>query len=307
MLNPWRLRLLVDLATYGTVRAVAQRGNLSASAVSQQLATLERETRTALLERTGRRVRLTAAGVLLAGRAREILAAMDAAEAELRGLADEPAGTVTLAVFQSAVHALAEPAVARVAERHPDVTVVLLELEPHESMPALRRGDVDVIITTTDFTGAELDPAIDLVPIAEDAVVLVLPEDHPLTERETVDLRACADQRWTFDVTGSYMSELATRLCREAGFEPAVICRFNNYMIALQHVEKGRSIALLPSLAADPRYRVAVRPLTPPVTRRITAAIRRPATPRPEITAVLSALRRYGARQALPEDPRARP
>jgi hypothetical protein len=65
-LNPWRLRLLADLATYGTVRAVAQRGNLSPSAVSQQLATLERETRTALLERTGRRVRLTAAGVLLA-------------------------------------------------------------------------------------------------------------------------------------------------------------------------------------------------------------------------------------------------
>jgi DNA-binding transcriptional LysR family regulator len=306
-LNPWRLRLLADLATFGTVRAVAQRGNLSPSAVSQQLATLERETRTALLERTGRRVRLTAAGVLLAGRAREILAAMDAVEAELRGLADEPAGTVTLAAFQSAVHALAEPAVARIAERHPDVTVVLHELEPHDSMPALRRGDVDIIVTTTDFAGAELDPAIDLVPIAEDFIVVVLPEDHPLTERETVDLQACADQRWTFDVTGSYMSDLATRLCREAGFEPAVICRFNNYMIALQHVEKGRSIALLPSLAADPRYRVAVRPLTPPVTRRITAAIRRPATPRPEITAVLTALRKKGAMRALPEDRRARP
>jgi len=290
-LNPWRLRLLADLATYGTVRAVAQRGNLSPSAVSQQLATLERETRTALLERTGRRVRLTAAGVLLAGRAREILAAMDSAEAELRGLADEPAGTVALAAFQSAVHALAEPAVARLAERHPDVTVVLLELEPHDSMPALRRGDVDVIITTTDFVGAELDPAIDLVPIAEDEIVLVLPAGHPLTAQETVGLAACAAQRWTFDVTGSYMSELATRLCREAGFEPSVICRFNNYMIALQHVEKSRSIALLPSLAIDPRYRVATRPLDPPVTRRITAAVRRPATPRPEVSAVLTALR----------------
>jgi DNA-binding transcriptional LysR family regulator len=273
------------------VRAVAQRGNLSPSAVSQQLATLERETRTALLERTGRRVRLTAAGVLLAGRAREILAAMDAAEAELRGLADEPAGTVTLAAFQSAVHALAEPAVARIAERHPDVTVVLLELEPHDSMPALRRGDVDVIITTTDFVGAELDPAIDLVPIAEDEIVLVLPAGHPLTAQEAVGLAACAAQRWTFDVAGSYMSELATRLCREAGFEPAVICRFNNYMIALQHVEKSRSIALLPSLAIDPRYRVATRPLDPPVTRRITAAVRRPVSPRPEVTAVLTALR----------------
>ena len=290
-LNPWRLRLLADLATYGTVRAVAQHGRLSPSAVSQQLATLERETRTALLERTGRRVRLTAAGVLLAARAREILAAMDAAEAELRGLADEPAGTVTLAAFQSAVHALAEPAVTRLAERHPDLRVVLLELEPHDSMPALRRGEVDVIITTTDFVGAELDPAIDLVPIAEDSIVLVLPVDHPLTAAESVAVGACADQRWTFDVADSYMSELATRLCREAGFEPSVICRFSNYMIALQHVERGRSIAFLPSLAVDPRYRVAARPLAPPVTRRITAAIRRLPASRPELTAVLTALR----------------
>ncbi|MFF5077879.1 LysR family transcriptional regulator [Actinoplanes sp. NPDC000266] len=290
-LNPWRLRLLTELSVYGTVRAVAQRGNLSPSAVSQQLATLERETGTALIERTGRRVRLTAAGVLLAGRAREILALMDGAEAELRGLADEPAGTVTLAAFQSAVHALASPAVELLAARHPDVTVVLLELEPHESMPALRRGDADVIITTTDFVGHSLDPAIDLVPIGADEVVLVLPASHPLAAHDAVPLTACADQRWTFDVSGSYMSELATRLCREAGFEPTVICRFNNYMLALHHVENGGSIALLPRLAIDPRYRVATRPLSPPVTRRITAAVRRPAAPRPEITAVLTALR----------------
>ncbi|MEV4347471.1 LysR family transcriptional regulator [Actinoplanes sp. NPDC049596] len=290
-LNPWRLRLLADLATYGTVRAVAQRGNLSPSAVSQQLATLERETGTALLERTGRRVRLTAAGVLLAGRAREILALMDAASAELRGLADEPAGTVRLAAFQSAVHALASPAVLHLSKKHPDVTVVLLELEPHESMPALRRGDADVIITTTDYVGHSLDPAIDLVPIGSDEVVLVLPPSHPLAAHDAVPLAACADQRWTFDVDGSYMSELGTRLCREAGFEPAVICRFNNYMLALQHVENGGSIALLPRLAIDPRYRVVTRALSPSVTRRITAAVRRPAAPRPEITAVLSALR----------------
>lgn len=81
------------------------------------------------------------------------------------------------------------------------------------------------------------------------------------------------------------------RLCREAGFEPSVVGRFNNYMLTLRHVEKGRAIALLPALAVDRRYRVATRPLTPPVTRRITAAVRRPATPRPEITAVLTELR----------------
>jgi DNA-binding transcriptional LysR family regulator len=290
-LNPWRLRLLAELEAHGTVRAVAARGNLSPSAVSQQLSVLERETRSRLIERTGRRVRLTAAGVILARRAREILASMDAAEAELRGLGEEPAGTVTLAVFQSAVHSLAVPAAARLSRAYPDLEVVILEVEPHESMRALRGGEVDVIVTTTDFAGAELDPAIDLVTIGADAVELVLPETHPLAAHDTIDLATCADQRWTFELTGSYMSELATRLCHEAGFEPRVVCRFNNYMIALQHVEAGLSVTLLPSLAVDSRFRVVTRPLRPAVPRRIVAGVRRGTGDQAAVTALLDDLR----------------
>lgn len=290
-LNPWRLGLLAQLEAHGTIRAVARHGNLSPSAVSQQLSVLERETGTVLLERTGRRVRLTTPGVTLARRAREILAQMDAAERELRSMGDEPAGTVTLAVFQSAVHSLAVPAVSRLAGRHPDLDVIVLELEPHESMPALQRGDVDVIVTTTDFAGAVLDPGIDMVAIGEDDIVLVLPAGHALAAHETVDLAALADQRWTFDVDGSYMSGLATRLCREAGFEPRVVCRFNNYLIALQHVEAGMSVALLPSLTIDARFDVATRHLRTPVPRRIVAAVRRPRTLPPATNAVLEELR----------------
>ena len=85
-LNPWRLRLLSQLDTYGTVRVVAQAANVSASSVSQQLSVLEAETHAQLLERTGRRVRLTPTGLILARRARAILDHMAAVEAELRGL-----------------------------------------------------------------------------------------------------------------------------------------------------------------------------------------------------------------------------
>ncbi len=299
-LDPRRLRLLADLAALGTVRAVAAHGNLSASAVSQQLGVLERETRTPLLERTGRRVRLTAAGVILARRAREILASMDAAEAELRGLGDEPAGTVTLAVFQSAVHALAVPAVTRLAQRHPDLDVVIQEAEPHDSMRALRRGDVDVIVTTTDFVGAELDPAIDLVPIGADAIVAVLPPGHRSAAADAVELRTLADQRWTVDVPGSYMSDLVTRLCREAGFEPRVVCRLNNYLITLRHVADGRSVAVLPSLAVDPHFAVVTRPLRPAVSRRIVAAVRRRSTAQAAVRVLLDDLRSRGMPGAGP-------
>ncbi|WP_370942005.1 LysR family transcriptional regulator [Amycolatopsis sp. cg5] len=297
-LNPWRLQLLSRLDTLGTVRAVALDANLSASSVSQQLAVLEAETRTRLLERSGRRVRLTPAGLVLARRGRAILDHMAEVEAELRGLNGEPAGLVRLGAFQSAIHTMAVPAVRSLAESHPHLEVELLELEPHESMPALRGGDADVIVTTTDFVELPLGPDVDLVTLGTDPVVLVLPADH--SAREPVDLRAYADSNWAFDIPQSYMANLAIRLCRESGFEPRVVCRFSNYLMTLQHVEAGLSIALLPGLAVDPRYRVVTRELVAPVTRTITAAVRRGGPPRAAVNLVLDAVRRQDISRAAP-------
>ncbi|MFF4752102.1 LysR substrate-binding domain-containing protein [Streptomyces sp. NPDC002514] len=290
-MNPWRLRLLSQLDALGTVRAVAQAASLSPSSVSQQLAVLEAETRTQLLERTGRRVRLTSAGLILARRARAILDHMDSVEAELRGFGEEPSGLVRLGAFQSAIHTLAVPAVSRLAQRHPHLDVELLELEPHESLLALRSGEADVVITTTDFDELPLGPDLDLVQLATDPVLLVVPHGHPAAGRGPVDLAACADEPWAFDMPQSYMAGLALRLCRQAGFEPRVVCRFSNYLMTLQHVEAGLSITLLPGLAVDRRYRVTTRELAAPVTRTITVATRRGAPPRAAVHAVLDALR----------------
>ncbi|MEV6411156.1 LysR family transcriptional regulator [Kribbella sp. NPDC051718] len=290
-LNPWRLRLLNRLETHGTIRAVATALDLSPSSVSQQLALLETETHTKLLERTGRRVRLTPAGLILARRAQAILDHMDAVEAELRSFGTEPAGLVRLGAFQSAIHTLAMPAVSRLATTYPHLEIQVLELEPHESLAALRSGDVDLIVTTTDFVEAPLGPDLDLLPLTTDLIVLVLPPDHPTAGRGPADLSAYADEPWAFDRPQSYMSNLTTRLCRQAGFEPRVVGRFSNYSTLLRHVEAGLSVAMLPSLAVDPRYRVATRRLVVPVTRAITAVVRRGAPPRPAVLTVLAALR----------------
>lgn len=290
MLNPRRLRLLSLLDTLGTVRAVAQAAHLSASNVSQQLALLEAETRTHLLERTGRRVRLTQAGLILARRSRAILDHMDAVEAELRSLGEEPVGLVRLGAFQSAIHTLAVPAVTRLAGTFPHLDVELLELEPHESIPALRGGDAAVIITTTDFVELPLGPDLDIVPLTTDPIVLVASPDHP-APRGPADLAAYADEQWALDMPQSYMANLTLRLCRESGFEPRVVCRFSNYMMTLQHVEAGLSIALLPGLAVDRRYRVVTRELAAPVNRTITAVVRRGSPPRAAVNVVLDALR----------------
>jgi DNA-binding transcriptional LysR family regulator len=288
--NSWRLRLLSLLDTLGTVRAVAETLHVSASTVSQQLAVLETETRCRLLERTGRRVRLTPAGLLLARRGREILDRMAETEAELHALNDEPIGTVRLGVFQSAIYTLAVPAATRLATTHPRLHLELIELEPHESGPALRSGEVDVIVTTTDYVGLTWGADLEIIPLGTDPIVLVLPPAHPLTSRTTVNLATCREETWACDRPQSYMGELTVRLCRESGFEPRVACRFSNYLMLLQHVESGRSIALLPALAVTPDHAVAVRELSTPVHRNVTVVVRRGTTQRAAVNAVVAAL-----------------
>ncbi|MBA6436663.1 LysR family transcriptional regulator [Streptomyces sp. GMR22] len=299
MLNSGRLRLLSLLETLGTVRAVAETLHLSASTVSQQLAVLETETQCRLIERTGRKVRLTPAGLLLARRGREILDQMAEAEAELHALNDEPIGTVRLGAFQSAIYTLAVPAATRLATTHPRLHLELLELEPHEGGPALRSGEADVIVTTTDYVGLSWGADLEIIPLGTDPIVLVLPRDHPLTGRTTVNLAACAEETWACDRPQSYMADLTVRLCRESGFEPRVACRFSNYLMLLRHVESGRSITLLPALAITPEHAVATRELSTPVHRNITIAVRRGTTQRAAVNAVVAALRDHPEIPAL--------
>ena len=145
-----------------------------------------------------------------------------------------------------------------------------------------------MIITTTDFVELPLGPDLDIVPLATDPVVLVTAAEAP---RGPAVLSAYADEPWALDMPQSYMANLTLRLCRESGFEPRVVCRFSNYLMTLQHVEAGLSVALLPGLAVDRRYRVATRELATPVNRTITAAVRRGTPQRAGVNVVLEALR----------------
>ncbi|WP_172820091.1 LysR family transcriptional regulator, partial [Cellulosimicrobium sp. I38E] len=176
MLNAARLQILARLESLGTVRAVGASLHLSPSAVSAQLAALEAETGSRLVERTGRRVRLTPAGRTLARHARVILDQMALAEAELAHPDGQPAGVVRVAAFSSGVRALVIPLARRLAVEHPRVQVEVVELDPRESGPALRRADVDLAVTADLLDGAGLaGPDVATVPLLEDPVVLVAP------------------------------------------------------------------------------------------------------------------------------------
>ncbi|MDF9878168.1 LysR family transcriptional regulator [Cellulosimicrobium cellulans] len=303
MLNAARLQILARLENLGTVRAVGASLHLSPSAVSAQLAALEAETGSRLVERTGRRVHLTPAGRTLARHARVILDQMALAEAELAHPDGQPAGVVRVAAFSSGVRTLVIPLARRLALEHPRVQVEVVELDPRESGPALRRADVDVAVTADLLDGARLaGPDVATVPLLEDPVVLVAPSGAPSHSSEgtvagegPVDLAGLADARWAADLPGRYLSTLVESACRDAGFEPRVVARLPSYELLLAHVEAGLSVALLPGLAVDPRYDVVARPLRAPWTRPVYAAVRRGAPPTAATSVVLAGLRRVAA------------
>jgi DNA-binding transcriptional LysR family regulator len=295
VLNPWRLRLLVHLETLGTVRAVAEALRMSPSSVSQQLAVLEREARTTLLEHHGRRVALTPAATVLAAHGREILGRIEAAEADLAQRRTEPVGVVRVGSFSSGLHALLLPAAARLRASHPRLRVECVELESHDSLSALRRGDLDVALIV-DFGDGWLpvDARMRYRRLAADPVVLVLPRDHPAAGAPVVDLTTLADQRWVLDQAGSYFHDLVLRMCRRAGFEPTVVGRYSSYALMLQHVESGLAVTALPELAVDRRYDVVSTALTPAVDRATHAVTPGGPAPLPAVAAVLDELAAVG-------------
>ncbi|MGS2619520.1 LysR family transcriptional regulator [Micromonospora sp. LZ34] len=273
-LNTARLEMLSLLDSLGTMRAVAAALHMSPSAVSAQLAVLEAEAHAELLRRTGRRVQLTPAGRTLARHARIILDQIKAAEADLQSLSGQPTGPVRLAAFSSAVRAVVIPLAARMRQAYPKLDLEVSELDPQASHPALRRGDYDIIVTADFIDGSmPLHPDVHTIPLLTDAIVLVMPPSQAASDAPA-DLADFADAGWSIDMPGTYLSNLVTSTCRQAGFEPIVAGRFASYELLLAHIEAGLSVSLLPELAVDRRYHVATRPLRRPLTRQVYAAVR---------------------------------
>ncbi|HVD57215.1 MAG TPA: LysR family transcriptional regulator [Thermoleophilaceae bacterium] len=147
MLDVRRLRLLSELSRRGTIAQVAKAVGYTPSAVSQSLSQLEREVGIVLLERDGRRVRLTPAALGLVNRTERVLAELDAAEAELAAEGEAVRGTVVIGAFPSAAGGLVVPMVRELSERHPDLSCSVHEHEPEDGIPLLRSGELDILVS----------------------------------------------------------------------------------------------------------------------------------------------------------------
>jgi DNA-binding transcriptional LysR family regulator len=292
-----RLRLLHELHERGTIAAVADALQFTPSAVSQQLAVLEREAGVRLLERAGRGVRLTDPALVLVRHAADLLARADRAEAELAAASGTVSGRARIASFQSVALKVATPALGALSARSPALRCGLVEAEPEESLPALALGDVDLVLADEWEHQPHARPAgVDRHDLHRDPLRVVLPEDHPLAREhaDTVPLGALAAEPWTTGHPGMGWSAVTERTCRTlGGFDPLVRHRTNDAVVTLGLVANGLALTLLPDFVAPGDHPgVAVRAIAEgSVHRTIYAATRTADAERPSVRALLQAVR----------------
>jgi molybdate transport repressor ModE-like protein len=280
MLDVRRLVVLREVATQGSFSAAAQALTYSQSAVSQQIATLEREAGARLVERQGRGIRLTDAGQALVRRADAILTELAAAETDLRLIAGLRGGQVRVSTFASAATSLLPAAVTAFRAAHPAVRVELsLVEETSEAVEGLRAGRADLALLAEPLDQPASGP-VETHRLLDDPMLAVLPAGHRLARRRTVRLDDLAAEPWVLG-GGPGCSDRATilRACHAAGFEPRVSVEFptDDYNATQGMVAAGAGITLLPRLAlAVPRDGLAVRPLAGGgLSRQVVAAVRR--------------------------------
>jgi DNA-binding transcriptional LysR family regulator len=289
-----RLRTLRAVADHRTVTAAAAALHLTPSAVSQQLSALEQETGHALLVRSGRGVRLTAAGEILLGHAHTVLAQLERAEAELAAYADGVSGEVTVAAFATGIAELVAPALGLLATDHPGIAVRVRDAEGDQSLLMVLDGAADLAVAV-EYRGAPGGdgPRLSRVPLRAEPFDAVLPAEHPLSTAERVALADLADCDWIGPYPGNPCHDMVTRACERAGFQPRMLHSSDDFRAVVALAGAGAGVALVPrsALRGMEHQGTVVRPVAgPAATRRVFAAVRRGAEHHPLISPVLAAL-----------------
>jgi DNA-binding transcriptional LysR family regulator len=297
MFDLLRLRLLRELAHRGTMTAVGNAFRMTSSAVSQQLATLQREAGVALLERVGRRVRLTTEGARLAAHAEAILQAVDAAQQDLKTSGKKPRGVLELASFGTFAKGRLLPAVIRARERFPELRVVIHELEPADSIAAVRDGRCHMAVTFAyNLTPSPALTGLVSQPLMEERVLLALPRKWR-SERDPVSLQRLARENWIVGSRQPDDRQLAERACAVAGFEPRITHTVDDYDLELRMISAGLGVGFVPELGLQFPSAESVEVRTacgPALSRRVHAVTRTALAGSPMVRAVLSELASTG-------------
>ncbi|MEU5390323.1 LysR family transcriptional regulator [Streptomyces tibetensis] len=301
MLDVRRLQVLRAVVTSGTVTAAAAHLGYTPSAVSQQIAVLEKQAGTALFERVGRSVRPTAAGLLLTEHAALISSAVAQAESALADLRAGRTGRLSVRYFATSGSTLVAPALARLRAEHPGVRVDLRLNDPEDPLQDVVRGRADLAVVVQ--APGRAGDGFRFVHLLDDPYAAVLPQGHALAGEEIIDLNELAGEQWVGSEPPGPCLEPVIDSCAAAGFSPDFVIQSEDYATAQGFVAAGLGVGLMPMLGLRTRHPgVVVRPVRGPEPFRvISAAVRETALEQPALRDLLAALR-SAARAAGPGD-----
>jgi molybdate transport repressor ModE-like protein len=294
-LDVGRLRLLREVGLRGSIAGAARAVGLTPSAVSQQLAVLERETGTALVDRSPRGVALTGAGHALAARAEQVLDVLAAARADLDRLAGSVAGPVRIASVASAAATVVSAAVAALRASGPGIDVSVVAAEPERGIGLLLTGDVDIaVVDEYDYVPLALPEAAVVRELGVEPLVVVRPSGTAPRRARLVHL---ADADWVMPPEDAACGRAVRAACRTVGYEPRVRWETDDMLLLVRAVAQGHGVAVLPRRSVpDGVTDVDVQILREPaLTRRLVAVARASAAARPVIGEVLDALSKASA------------
>ena len=295
MIDVHRLAVLREVARAGSFAGAAAVLHHTPSAVSQQIAALERGVGVIVVERSTRGVTLTDAGRALLATADAIHAELQAAAQRLRALAAEGPQALTVVTFPSAGEPLLAPALTTLTLSGETVEVTVIEAEPDEALTSVRDGRADLALLYHFHTAAmpRAWPAAAgpgrYIPLVADHFRLLVPAGHPLAGQPAVSLADFAGERWIhgWGEVGGVLDMLAA----VSGFHPQVACRSSDYRFMSALVGAGVGVALVPSLARTGNPQVRDLQITPQPTRYIGAWLPRRHQPNPTAERLITALR----------------
>jgi len=286
------MQVLRAVVTSGSITAAATNLGYTPSAVSQQVAALEKQARTPLLERVGRGVQPTAAGRLLTEHAELIGQKLAEAELALADLREGRTGHLSIRYFVTAGQALVPPALATLRTEHPGVRVDLRLVDPVGPLPEIVRGEADVAICVLPRDHAPV-PGARVVHLLDDPYRLVLPREHPLAARRVIDLAELAEEPWVGNEwPPGPCVQVVLDACAAAGFTPGFVVESENYACAQGFVAAGLGVSLVPLLGVEHRRPGVVvrRVRRPEPVRVIHAVVRESVADQPAVRCLLGAL-----------------
>lgn len=298
MINVQRLRLLRELSFLGTISAVADSLGLTRPAVSQQLAQLEKDTGLVLVERAGRSVQLTGAGMRLVEQSHEVFESLERIDAEIAVTRESISGDLRISAFPSFSATVLPGAMSQLRSSHAQLKVSMLEHEPAEAIVDLMTKRADVAVLDNLSRHDPRNEAVMYQPLFGDDFYVVMSENHPYRKLDTVPLAHLAGEDWALNRSARIYHSLIADACLAEGFAPDITCDCKDTTTVLQMVRAGLGITILPGLALIGHQQgLAIRPMEPLLKREVLFATLKGRASHPAIQECFRAMRSSYARR----------